>query len=162
MAARVLIGAGVLGAGLVMLLGSLDDRRNRTGARSHCPNLPFADLLHSPEALFFRDILLGALWCAAAATFFCILLIDSPFKPQAPLLFLSVLLVIAARFGAAAGSIGTVMAALIFAEFLFEPFHKLAVNNPVARSDMGWMVLGGLAISALFGKPRKPQKHGRT
>ena len=157
MAVRVLIEASVLGTVLVMMVvHSPGTTQNKTGARLNWSYPSFADALQSHDMLFFRDVLLGTVWCAAAATFSCILLIDSPFKPETPLLFLPVLLAVSSRFGAAAGSIGTGMAALIFAEFLFEPIHKLAVNSPVARSDLGWMILGGLAISTLFGKPRRP------
>ena len=146
----------------MLLLHSSGKKRNETGIRTHRVYPSFANLRNSPEALFLRDVLSGTIWCAAAASFLCIVLADSPFKAETPLLFLSVLLVIAARFGAAAGSIGTAMAALIFAEFLFEPIHKLAVNNLEARSDLGWMILGGLAVSALLGKSRKPLDTGQN
>jgi uncharacterized membrane protein YphA (DoxX/SURF4 family) len=75
---------------------------------------------------------------------------------------LLVVLGVTARFGAEAGTLGTVIAAFIFAELLFEPFLSFVVNNPIERANLGWMVLGGLVISNVFGRSRKPLDAGRS
>jgi len=52
-----------------------------------------------------------------------------PWKDMVPLVFTAVLLLIAAIFGVRAGVIGTVLAALVFAAFLFSPAGSLSVAN---------------------------------
>ena len=64
-----------------------------------------------------------------------------------------VLLVIAGIFGARAGVLGTVLAALVFAAFLFGPTGNLSVASDSARSNLGWMLLIGLVFSFLFAPP---------
>jgi len=76
-----------------------------------------------------------------------------PWKDVVPLAFTVVLLVIAAIFGVQAGVIGTVLAALVFAAFLFSPVGSLNVANDSARSNLGWMLLIGLVFSFLFAPP---------
>jgi K+-sensing histidine kinase KdpD len=73
-----------------------------------------------------------------------------PWKDMVPLLFTVVLLVVAAIFGVRAGVIGTLLAALVFAAFLLSPTGSLNVANDSARSNLGWMLLIGLAFSFLF------------
>lgn len=70
-----------------------------------------------------------------------------------PLLFIVVLLLVAGIFGARAGIVGTILAAVIFASFLFSPVGSLSVANASARSNLGWMLLIGIAFSFLFAPP---------
>jgi K+-sensing histidine kinase KdpD len=60
-------------------------------------------------------------------------------------------------FGSLAGILGTLLSAIIFAVYLFEPFGRLAVHDQVQKNNLMWMVLVGLALS-LFGRPpdKKP------
>ena len=76
-----------------------------------------------------------------------------PWKPMVPLVFTAVLLLVAAIFGVRAGVIGTVLAALVFATFLFSPAGSLSVANDSARSNLAWMLLIGLVFSFLFAPP---------
>lgn len=76
-----------------------------------------------------------------------------PWKALVPLLFTVVLLLIAVVFGVRAGVLGTVLAALVFAAFLFQPTGSVSVANDSARSNLGWMLLIGLAFSFLFAPP---------
>jgi K+-sensing histidine kinase KdpD len=76
-----------------------------------------------------------------------------PWKNLVPLLFVVVLLVIAGLFGARAGMIGTVLAALIFASFLFAPNGSISVASDSARANLGWMLLIGIVFSFLFAPP---------
>jgi K+-sensing histidine kinase KdpD len=71
----------------------------------------------------------------------------------APLIFTAVLLVTAAIFGARAGILGTVLAALVFAGFLFGPLGSIQVANDSARANLGWMLLIGIGFSFLFAPP---------
>jgi K+-sensing histidine kinase KdpD len=70
-----------------------------------------------------------------------------------PLAFTIVLLSIALLFGSRAGILGTVLAATIFAAFLFQPLGNLGVLDTSARSNLGWMLLIGVSFSFLFAPP---------
>jgi K+-sensing histidine kinase KdpD len=52
-----------------------------------------------------------------------------------------------------AGILGTVLAALVFAVFLLPPRGTLHVANDVAKSNLAWMLLIGIAFSFLFAPP---------
>lgn len=73
------------------------------------------------------------------------------FDTALPFCFLAVILFVAVRFGVLAGTLGTLFAEAIFAVFLFEPLHSVVVQNQIARTNLLWMFLGGLALSDLFG-----------
>jgi hypothetical protein len=64
-----------------------------------------------------------------------------------------VLLIIAGLFGARAGIIGTVLAAMIFASLLFNPMGNIQVADEAARGNLGWMMLIGIGFSFLFAPP---------
>ena len=76
-----------------------------------------------------------------------------PWKDMVPLVFTVVLLIIAGIFGFRAGVLGTVLAALVFAAFLFSPTGSFGVASDAARSNLGWMLLIGLVFSFLFAPP---------
>ena len=65
------------------------------------------------------DTAIGGLVCALAAIGFSAIANGHPWQNIAPLIFTAVLLVIAAVFGSRAGILGTVLAAMVFAGFLF-------------------------------------------
>jgi hypothetical protein len=75
-------------------------------------------------------------------------------RAEVPLMFTIVLLLVALIFGAWAGVVGTVLSALVFATHLFSPLGQLRVANDAARSNLGWMLMIGIAFSFLFA----PQK----
>ena len=99
------------------------------------------------------DAAIGGLVCALAAVGFSAAAEGHPWKNVAPLIFTAVLLVTAAIFGARAGILGTVLAALIFAGFLFGPVGSIQVANDSARANLGWMLLIGIGFSFLFAPP---------
>jgi K+-sensing histidine kinase KdpD len=94
---------------------------------------------------------LGTLVCAVAAFSLALMLHNSSFKSFLPLLFLIVVVLTSFRFGNVAGRLGTVIAALIFAAFLFEPRLSLGIKDSAERSNLIWMVVGGIALSELLG-----------
>jgi K+-sensing histidine kinase KdpD len=109
----------------------------------------------------FVAAVLGAALCAFVAFSATVLFRNTRIEPVVPLIFLLVIVSVALYFGSSAGMLGTVIACVIFMEFLFEPIHNLHVHNPEERSNLIWMVLGGLALSNLFSNPppssrRKP------
>lgn len=99
------------------------------------------------------DAAIGGLVCALAAVGFTAAAQGHTWKNLAPLIFTAVLLVTAAIFGARAGILGTVLAALIFAGFLFGPVGSIQVANDSARANLGWMLLIGIGFSFLFAPP---------
>jgi K+-sensing histidine kinase KdpD len=96
---------------------------------------------------------MGGLLCGAAAMAASAVAQGHPWKNWVPLIFTAVLLLIAGLFGARAGIFGTVMAALVFASFLFGPAGGIRVANEAARTNLGWMLLIGIAFSLLFAPP---------
>jgi len=99
------------------------------------------------------DAAIGGLLCALAAIGFSAAADGHTWKNVAPLIFTVVLLVTAAVFGARAGILGTVLAALVFAGFLFGPVGSIQVANDSARANLGWMLLIGIGFSFLFAPP---------
>jgi K+-sensing histidine kinase KdpD len=97
----------------------------------------------------------GTLSCAAAAACLIPFFRASSSKALLPLLFLAVVVLVAIRFGNVAGILGTIAAAIIFAVFLFEPTRSLGVKDSAERSNLIWMVVGGVAASELLGGPPK-------
>jgi K+-sensing histidine kinase KdpD len=96
---------------------------------------------------------IGGLVCALAALAFSAAANGHAWKNLAPLIFTGVLLIIAGLFGARAGIIGTVLAGMIFASFLFNPMGNIQVADESARGNLGWMMLIGIGFSFLFAPP---------
>ncbi len=96
--------------------------------------------------------------CAAAAALSAVLFGRHPAAKWLPIVFLAVVFLVAVRFGTMVGILGSIMAALIFAYMLFAPVRNVAVTDPAARSNIGWMLLGGTVISFLLA-PGPQHKH---
>src|SRR5438309_1840737 len=96
------------------------------------------------------DATAGAIISGLAAVIASALSQGHAWKNLVPLVFIVVLLVVAWLFGARAGIFGSVLAALIFAAFLFAPSGSIGVVNDNARSNLGWMLLVGIAFSFLL------------
>ena len=98
--------------------------------------------------------LFGSVLCAGAAAGLCTFFRNSSIKSAVPFLFLAVVLAIAARFGTAAGVLGTISSAVVFALLLFEPLHALAISDPAEKNSVAWMLVGGIVLSGFFGRDR--------
>ncbi len=101
--------------------------------------------------------LIGVLLCAGSAAASVALFGRRPSSVWLPLLFLAVVFVVAVRFGALVGILGTVAGALVFAYLLFPPVGRLAVEDASARGNLGWMLLGGIVISFLLAPGHQPR-----
>ena len=99
------------------------------------------------------DAAIGGLLCSIAAIVTSAIATGHPWKSFVPLIFSVVLLLNARLFGARAGLLGTVLAALVFAGFLFSPVGSIQVANDSARANLGWMLLIGIGFSFLFAPP---------
>lgn len=99
------------------------------------------------------DPIVGALLCGASAGVATLVAGHSTWRVCVPLVFTLVLLLISLIFGARAGIIGTLLAAVVFAAFLFPPLGNISVMDNGARSNIAWMLLIGFAFSFLFAPP---------
>ena len=96
------------------------------------------------------DAFIGAVLCGIAAVGASVIAIGHSWEVSVPLAFVAILLLIAAVFGARAGVLGTIIAALIFAAFLFHPQGSLQVGADAARNNLAWMLLLGISFAFLF------------
>lgn len=96
------------------------------------------------------DFLIAGVGCALAAGVACAVAAGHPWQVWVPLIFSGVLLAMARLFGSRAGVLGTLLAALVFALFLFHPLGSVRVANEAARANLGWMLLIGIGFSFLF------------
>jgi K+-sensing histidine kinase KdpD len=96
--------------------------------------------------------LLGTILCGTLA--FCVSLMgqSKPGKSGLPIWFLAAVMLIVFFFGSLAGVLGTILSAIIFAVYLFEPLGRLAVHDEVQKNNLMWMALVGVVLS-LFGRP---------
>ncbi len=99
------------------------------------------------------DPIIGALLCGAGAGMVTLVAANYTWRVFVPLAFTLVLLLISLIFGARAGIIGTLLAAAVFAAFLFPPLGNISVIDDGARSNIAWMLLIGFAFSFLFAPP---------
>src|SRR5262249_51640967 len=99
------------------------------------------------------DVLAGGLVCAVAALGASLVAAGHSWGVCVPLAFSAVVLLTAMRFGTRAGIAGTLLAAVIFAVFLFKPLGKLHVASEAARVNLAWMLFLGVVFSFLFAPP---------
>jgi K+-sensing histidine kinase KdpD len=99
------------------------------------------------------DSMIGALLCAVTAAGATALAAGHSWQAWIPLVFVAMLLVVSAVFGMHAGILGTLLSAIIFAEFLFHPVGSFRIANEAARSNLAWMLLLGISFSFLFAPP---------
>ena len=125
-----------------------------------CPHLTLSvrcvtqQNLASLSLTWWRDTFgspaMGVILCTTAAGCFSLLFHESSFKRYLPLLFISIILLVAVRFGTWAGVVGTLLSSVVFAMFLFAPQSSLMVSDLTARSNLIWMVVVGLILSYFF------------
>ena len=106
--------------------------------------------LRTPQ---LADAAIGGVLCALAAVVASIVASGHSWKTLVPLVFTVVLLVNARLFGTRAGLLGTLLAGLVFAGWLFSPVGSIQVASDSARSNLGWMLLIGIGFSFLFAPP---------
>lgn len=102
---------------------------------------------------------IGTVICAWSAALLCIIFHGRSSGGIVPLGFLAIVILAAVRCGAAAGIMGSAVSALIFACFLYQPLGTVSVQDPAARVNLAWLVVGGLACSYLLA-PRRPGPQG--
>ena len=97
--------------------------------------------------------LTGLLVVLAAALIAAGLFSHSNFRLFVPLGFVVVLIALAARFGVMVSVLGSLLAAMIFAQRLYEPAGSLRVEQLAARENLAWMILAAVSLSYLLFPP---------
>lgn len=97
--------------------------------------------------------IVGTLLSVAVAVLLTVLYAGRPSRAMVPLAFTVALLVIAFRYGASVGLVGSLLAAGIFALFLFAPEGSLRVESGDARRNLAWMMLAGITLPYLLSSP---------
>ena len=78
--------------------------------------------------------LLGVVACAGTAALLCVFLREEgDIKRVAPVICLQVVIAMSLLVGRLAGMIGSIVASLTFALFLFPPYGSLAIESPAER-----------------------------
>lgn len=117
--------------------------------------------LKSRRVLTLLDTAIGTLLCASAALILALVFNQSRWELTLPLISLAIVIAVAARFGVATGVLGSVISALLLSYFVYAPEHSLRVVSPDARSNLSWLLLGGISLSFLFTPRRDPVEKPR-
>ena len=127
------------------------EQENPVGTRNnHSHATWWLDALRTCSSIPGSGTLVGSILCLVAAIFTAVFAHGHAWQVDVPLPFTVVLLVVALLFGARAGVIGTLLAALVFATHLFLPLGSIRIESNTARSNLGWMLMIGIAFSFLF------------
>jgi K+-sensing histidine kinase KdpD len=117
--------------------------------------------LHWKLPIRFRP-LVGVFISVVAALSLAYAFAGRELKFVLPLWFVAVLFLLALRYGMAVGVFGSLISAAIFAYVLFHPVGSWRIDSQIARQNLAWMILGGVALSYLFApsnsKPKHPEK----
>lgn len=108
----------------------------------------------SPQTLSRIDTIIGAVFCAVLAAGSVAMLPRNEHRALLPLLFIVVIAAMAKRYGAGAGVLGSVAAALIFSYFWFAPQGSFKVAQDTARSNLSWMLILGISVSYFLSFPK--------
>lgn len=102
----------------------------------------------------------GLLLCAGLALLVAVFSVPQPWRVFVPLAFVVVIMVLAARYGLFVAVFGSIVAACIFAYFLFAPLGSFRVSSQAERSNLAWMMLGSISLSYLL-LPANARKNNR-
>src|SRR6185437_15632141 len=108
----------------------------------------------SPRVLKVIDTAIGTLLCASVALLLALAFNQTHLEFVLPLICMAVVVAVAARYGAATGVLGSVVSALLLAYFVYAPEHSFEIANAEARSNLSWLLLGGISLSFLFAPVR--------
>lgn len=103
----------------------------------------------------------GLLLCAGAALLIAAFSLPEPWRVFVPLAFVAIILLLSARYGLFVSVFGSIIAACIFAYFLYAPLGSLRVSSQAERSNLAWMMLGSISLSYLLlpSNTRKDNRH---
>ncbi len=104
---------------------------------------------------------IGVLLCAVSAVLAAALAAHHPWRVFVPLAFVIVIVLLAVRYGMAVSILGSAIAALIFAYWMFPPVGSVQIADKLGRTNIAWMLLASIVIPFLVLAPahtRKPHK----
>jgi K+-sensing histidine kinase KdpD len=104
-------------------------------------------------------VLMGVTLAVAASLVSAHVFAGTNVSTAVPLWFIIVLYVLAWRYGFAAGAIGSLFCAFVFAQLLFDPTGSWHVEDAAARKSLMWMVIGTIVTSYLL-TPSTSQRKG--
>ncbi len=99
--------------------------------------------------------------CAVAAVLAALLFASRPSRYIIPFIFVAALVLIAMRYGALVGVVGSLVAGAIFAYLLYPPVYSLKIHDAGDRSQLAWVVLAGVALSYLLAGPGPHTPHSK-
>jgi hypothetical protein len=151
-------------------LPDIDEMRELSEARKKLLRRRKPELIkegqHEPTATPFANVAIGwktwlsVVLCGAIAAVSSLLFRASPQRSVLPFICLAIVVFVGSRFGATAGILGSLVAALVFA-VLLPPVGRLSIQSDAERSSVVWMVLGGVSLSYLVAKDPS-DKSGRA
>lgn len=103
----------------------------------------------------------GLLLCAGAALLVAIFSTPQPWRVFVPIAFVLIIMLLAARYGLFVSVFGSMVAAGIFAYFMYDPLGSFRVASQAERSNLAWMMLGSISLSYLLlpANARKKNRH---
>lgn len=104
---------------------------------------------HVPRFPHSQDVY-GVFLCAGAAAVVALCLRATTLRAAVIFPFLLVVILVALRFGAVAGIVGTSVAAAIFSRFMLPPLGSFAVQDQAAKENLLWFLVAGIALGYLF------------
>ena len=93
---------------------------------------------------------LASLICGVAAALLSWFFKSSASRALVPLVCLVFIVIVAIRYGARSGIIGSILATIVFCFALFPPLGALRVDDQAERANVVWMLLGGVSLSYLL------------
>ncbi|HEY0564941.1 MAG TPA: hypothetical protein VGC88_05120 [Terriglobales bacterium] len=104
------------------------------------------------RTLHLIDTLIGTTLAACLAIFATVFGYGTHARFVLPVTFVVLAVLIARFFGTMAGVLGTIVAAVVFAMYLFPPVPSIHVATQQGRDSLNWLLLGGISLSFLFPK----------
>ncbi|MBV8477984.1 MAG: DUF4118 domain-containing protein [Acidobacteria bacterium] len=93
---------------------------------------------------------LASLVCGMSAALLSWFFKSSASRALVPLVCLVFIVVVAIRYGARSGIIGSILATVVFCFALLPPVGSARVADQTERANVVWMLLGGISLSYLL------------
>jgi K+-sensing histidine kinase KdpD len=93
---------------------------------------------------------LASLVCGITAALLSWFFKSSASRALVPLVCLVFIVLVAIRYGARSGIIGSILATVVFCFALFPPLGAVRVADMTERTNVVWMLLGGISLSYLL------------
>ena len=102
----------------------------------------------------------ASLVCGIAALLLSWVFKSSTNRALVPLVCLVLIVIVAIRYGARSGIIGSILATIVFSSSLFPPLGSLRIRDQTERANIVWMLLGGISLSYLLSSDDDDDKDG--